>query len=136
MVHAKTAVVDGEVTLIGSSNLDPLSMRRNYELNLLVADAATGAAMRAMFAADLREATRIDPTAWRRRPVWQRVLETAAGLFRPNLVKGRRHRHRARVARDRPPPRDSPHTEALRGHSQGAIIDDEGPPLRYDVVRR
>lgn len=85
MLHAKTAVVDGEVTLIGSSNLDPLSMRRNYELNLVVADAATGAAMREMFAADLREATRIDPEAWSRRSAWQRVLETAAGLFRPNL---------------------------------------------------
>ncbi len=85
MLHAKTAVVDGEVTLIGSSNLDPLSMRRNYELNLVVADAATGAAMNEMFAADLREATRIDPEAWRRRPPWQRVLEASASLFRPNL---------------------------------------------------
>jgi cardiolipin synthase len=85
MLHAKTAVVDGEVTMIGSSNLDPLSMRRNYELNLVVADEVTGAAMREMFAADLREATRIDAEAWRRRPAWQRTLETAAGLFGPNL---------------------------------------------------
>src|SRR5262249_23770029 len=60
MVHAKTAVVDGEVTLVGSSNLDPLSMRRNYELNLLVADPVTGEGMRAMFAQDLKTATRID----------------------------------------------------------------------------
>jgi cardiolipin synthase len=85
MLHAKTAVVDGEVTMIGSSNLDPLSMRRNYELNLVVADPVTGAAMREMFAADLREATRIDADEWRRRPAWQRALETAASLFRPNL---------------------------------------------------
>src|SRR5262249_1560511 len=85
MLHAKTAVVDGEVTMIGSSNLDPLSMRRNYELNLVIADDATGAAMREMFAADLREATRIDADQWRRRPAWQRALEAAAGLFGPNL---------------------------------------------------
>jgi len=85
MLHAKTAVVDGEVTLVGSSNLDPLSMRRNYELNLLVADPLTGAAMRAMFARDLESATRVDPQAWRRRPVWQRALENAASLLSPNL---------------------------------------------------
>jgi cardiolipin synthase A/B len=85
MLHAKTAVVDGEVTMIGSSNLDPLSMRRNYELNLVVADKATGTAMREMFAADLREATRIDAEAWRRRPAWQRALETVASLFQPTL---------------------------------------------------
>ena len=85
MVHAKTAVVDGEVTLVGSSNLDPLSMRRNYELNLLVADPETGAAMRGMFARDLATATRVDPVAWRRRPAWQRVIEKAASWFSPNL---------------------------------------------------
>ena len=85
MLHAKTAVVDGEVTLVGSSNLDPLSMRRNYELNLLVADPVTGAGMREMFARDLDAATRVDPAVWRRRPAWQRVIERAASWFGPNL---------------------------------------------------
>ena len=50
MLHAKTAVVDGLVTLVGSSNLDPLSLRRNYELNLLVGDPETGRRMRELFA--------------------------------------------------------------------------------------
>jgi cardiolipin synthase len=85
MLHAKTAVVDGEVTMIGSSNLDPLSMSRNYELNLVIADEVTGAGMREMFASDLREATRIDAAAWQRRPAWQRVLEAGAGLFARGL---------------------------------------------------
>ena len=53
--------------------------------NLVVADKATGTAMREMFAADLREATRVDADVWRHRPVWQRTLEAAAGLFGPNL---------------------------------------------------
>jgi cardiolipin synthase len=66
MLHAKTAVVDGVVTLVGSSNLDPLSLHRNYELNALVADPQTGSAMRELFAADLLTA---------------RVAEAAATLF-------------------------------------------------------
>ena len=85
MLHAKTAVADGEVTMVGSSNLDPLSVRRNYELNLLIADAATGGEMRDMFASDLRSATRVDPAAWRRRPVWQRIVQAGASVLGPTL---------------------------------------------------
>ena len=85
MVHAKTAVADGEISLVGSSNLDPLSMTRNYELNLLLADAATGAAMREMFERDLHGAREVDPRFWAKRPLWQRVTETAVAIFDDNL---------------------------------------------------
>jgi len=81
MLHAKTAVVDGVVALVGSSNLDPLSLRRNYELNALVADPATGAAMRALFASDLEKATPVLLEEWRRRPLRARAAEAAARLF-------------------------------------------------------
>ena len=85
MVHAKTAVADGEIALVGSSNLDPLSMTRNYELNLLVADARTGAEMRAMFGRDLHGARRIVPSEWARRPLWQKAAEAAVQIFDGNL---------------------------------------------------
>ncbi len=85
MVHAKTAVADGEIVLVGSSNLDPLSMTRNYEFNLLLADAATGGAMRAMFARDLHGAREVKPAAWARRPLWQRLTESAVAVFDDNL---------------------------------------------------
>jgi cardiolipin synthase A/B len=80
MLHAKTAVVDGLVTLVGSSNLDPLSLRRNFELNLLVGDPETGRRMRELFAADLRGAARVDPAEWRRRPRGARIAEALATL--------------------------------------------------------
>jgi len=78
MLHAKTVVVDGAITLVGSSNLDPLSLRRNYELNVLVGDPATGSRMREIFASDLRGATRVDPGEWRRRPFRARAAEALA----------------------------------------------------------
>ena len=80
MIHAKTAVADGEIALVGSSNLDPLSMRLNFELNLAVVDAQTGADMRAMFERDLTEARAVIPSAWSRRPLWQKAAERAAAL--------------------------------------------------------
>ncbi len=85
MIHAKTAVMDGELTLVGSSNLDPLSMHRNYELNLLVADPVTGSRMREMFERDLAHATRIELSSWRRRPAWQRLVESIGALFGSSL---------------------------------------------------
>jgi cardiolipin synthase len=85
MVHAKTAVVDSEIVLVGSSNLDPLSMSRNYELNLLLADAATGQSMSEMFRRDLDGAREIRLETWSRRPLWQKVAESLAGVFDDNL---------------------------------------------------
>ena len=85
MVHAKTAVADESIVLVGSSNLDPLSMTRNFELNLLLADAATGARMGAMFEDDLSGAREIYPDEWSRRPWWQKTAETLAGFFDGNL---------------------------------------------------
>ena len=85
MLHAKTAVADGLVTLVGSSNLDPFSLRRNYELNLLVGDPETGRRMRELFASDLEGAARVDPAEWRQRPRSARLAEAlatfAASLF-------------------------------------------------------
>ena len=85
MVHAKTAVADGEISIVGSSNLDPLSMTRNYELNLVVADATTGAAMHEMFERDLCGAREVDPRQWAKRPLWQRAAESAVAIFDDNL---------------------------------------------------
>lgn len=81
MLHAKTAVVDGAISMIGSSNLDPLSLHRNYELNVLVASSRTGREMRELFASDLEHAHRIDLAEWRRRPLVYRLAERAASLF-------------------------------------------------------
>jgi len=85
MIHAPTAVMDGKLTLVGSSNLDPLSMHRNYELNLLVADVDTGEHMREMFERDLESATRIELASWRERPRWQRLAESIGALFSSSL---------------------------------------------------
>ncbi len=81
MLHAKTAVVDRLVALVGSSNLDPLSLRRNFEMNVLIADPETGSAMSALFAADLENAAPVSSADWQRRPLRARAAESAATLF-------------------------------------------------------
>jgi cardiolipin synthase len=46
ILHAKTMTVDGEVTLIGSANMDRRSFDLNYENNILLCDETLTAAMR------------------------------------------------------------------------------------------
>jgi cardiolipin synthase len=81
MLHAKTAVVDGVISLVGSSNLDPLSLHRNYELNVLVGDPTAGARMRELFAGDLTQAMRVEADEWRRRSWRAKAAEWLASLF-------------------------------------------------------
>lgn len=81
MLHAKTAVVDGAISMIGSSNLDPLSLHRNYELNVLVASTKTGTEMEQLFASDLEHAHPISLEEWKSRPLLHRLAERAAALF-------------------------------------------------------
>jgi cardiolipin synthase A/B len=85
MLHAKTIVVDGVISMIGSSNLDPLSLHRNYELNVLVGDPRTGMTMRKLFRDDLDQATQVNPSDWARRPLRARIAERIASVFSFNL---------------------------------------------------
>lgn len=48
-LHAKTLLVDDELVMIGSANLDPRSIRLNVELGLLIESPALAAEIRACF---------------------------------------------------------------------------------------
>ncbi len=53
ILHAKTAVIDGHWSTVGSSNLDSMSLRRNLEVNAVLDDVTFGAAMERLFNEDL-----------------------------------------------------------------------------------
>ncbi len=81
-LHAKTSVVDDQWSVIGSANLDHLSLFVNHELVLLARDAALAVALREVYRGDLVEAEEVRPTVWRRRGWRQRALETLGRAFR------------------------------------------------------
>lgn len=53
MMHAKTSVVDGRWVRIGSTDLNPLGVAINYELDVVVEDPVLGAQAEEMFLEDL-----------------------------------------------------------------------------------
>ncbi|TWB11814.1 cardiolipin synthase [Nitrospirillum amazonense] len=80
ILHAKTAVIDGDWSTVGSSNLDWRSVAFNNEINAVVLGAGFGREMEAMFQHDLTHARAIEPEAWRHRGLDERLGEWGARL--------------------------------------------------------
>ncbi len=79
VLHAKLIVAD-DIVYVGSSNLDPRSLRINFEIMLRIENAALAAAARQQFEADLAQrAIPITRDALRqRRSWWQRLGQRLA----------------------------------------------------------
>jgi cardiolipin synthase A/B len=80
VLHAKTAVIDGGWSAVGSSNLDWRSVVFNNEVDALILDAAFAKKMEAMFADDVAASREIDARQWARRPFSERLDEWWAKL--------------------------------------------------------
>lgn len=85
MMHAKTMVVDGIWTTVGSSNFDDRSFRLNDEVNVNVYDEPVAAQMEAIFFDDLAKSVEITSRKWLRRPVFDRLKESIAGVLKRQL---------------------------------------------------
>ena len=81
MMHAKTLVVDGVFSSVGTLNFDNRSLAFNDESNLLVLDAAIGATMERIFLEDLRFSREIELATFRDRGWTQKLREQGANLI-------------------------------------------------------
>jgi cardiolipin synthase A/B len=81
VLHAKTAVIDGIWSAVGSSNLDWRSVLYNSEIDAVVLDRTFGDSMEAMFQADVAASHAIEPAAWARRPIGERLWEWGASVW-------------------------------------------------------
>jgi len=84
-VHAKTLVIDGKMSMIGTANMDYRSFELNFEVNALVYDKKFSANMRDVFLNDLQSAKKINVNDWYKRPFYFQLLEKIARLFSPSL---------------------------------------------------
>ena len=85
ILHAKTLVADGLVSLVGSTNLDFRSFLFNAECDLLMMDSPTGALMEKAFLADLETAVEILLPNWRRRSWIKKAGDRVARWLSPLL---------------------------------------------------
>jgi cardiolipin synthase A/B len=85
VLHAKSLVADGYVSVVGSTNLDFRSFLFNAECNLVVFDAAFAMKLERAFAADLAHSVEITQDAWNRRSAAHRAGDRLARLLSPLL---------------------------------------------------
>lgn len=81
LLHAKTALIDGVWSTIGSTNLDWRSFISNQEINAVILGQEFGAQMQTMFEKDLESSKQITLEAWRNRSIGSRIKERAARLW-------------------------------------------------------
>lgn len=92
MIHAKTAVVDGYWSRVGSTNLNVASWLTNCELDVLIEDRDFGREMQEMFLADLENATEITlnekhrPRAQKRADRGPKTSSASSARFAPSAI--------------------------------------------------
>jgi cardiolipin synthase A/B len=82
VLHAKTIVVDGRTSVVGSTNLDYRSIEYNLELSAIVRNETFGGQMQDLFENDVRYSKKISPSEWRKRPYWDRFVQWSVSRAR------------------------------------------------------
>ncbi|OQM76467.1 phospholipase D-like domain-containing protein [Manganibacter manganicus] len=83
--HSKLLVVDSSWAFVGSSNLDPRSLRLNFEIDLEVLDAGFAGKIEARIEAALRTAVEVTLPELRARPFVTRLIDRILWLGSPYL---------------------------------------------------
>ncbi len=85
LLHTKSILIDDQLALVGTLNLDGRSLWLNFEVTLLVDSPEFSVALAQVQHYYLECAYRLDAEVWRKRPTRNRVLENFFYLFSPLL---------------------------------------------------
>ena len=81
VMHAKTAVIDGVWSTVGSTNLDSFSLLSDDEVNAVILSSEFAVEMERMFAEDIAQSDQIQCDKWQKRSILQKIKESFAHLF-------------------------------------------------------
>lgn len=85
LLHTKSVTIDGEISLFGSLNLDPRSMRLNFEISLAIYNRGFAAQLRTLQQQYIDSSQLMNLEVWDARPNSQRFAENCARLLGPLL---------------------------------------------------
>lgn len=84
-VHAKTMVIDQQLAIVGTANMDIRSFDLNFEVNAIVYNEELAIELTKAFYDDLKLSIKIDNAEWQKRPKGTQLIEKIAGLLSPLL---------------------------------------------------
>ncbi|WP_456272702.1 cardiolipin synthase [Bacillus sp. AK031] len=84
-IHAKTIVVDGELSSVGTANIDVRSFRLNFEVNAFIYDVDLSKELGSIFLNDIKLSRELTMEEYLKRPLWIRFKESISRLLSPIL---------------------------------------------------
>lgn len=85
LLHTKSVVADGKMSMFGTVNLDMRSLWLNYEVALFVYDDSFSGDLRNLLQGYIEQSIALDPEAWAQRPFLHRLMENTMRMFSPLL---------------------------------------------------
>lgn len=85
LIHSKTMVIDQNIVIIGTANMDIRSFDLNFEVNAVIYDEGKASQMREIFFGDVADSELVNREEWEKRPVWLQLVEKVARLMSPLL---------------------------------------------------
>lgn len=84
-IHSKLMVIDDELTITGSANMDVRSFEHNFEIDAFIYNKDTALQAKEIFLDDMTYCDTIDLETWNKRPRHKRFAESFLRLFTPLL---------------------------------------------------
>ncbi|MGL9733479.1 MAG: cardiolipin synthase [Symbiopectobacterium sp.] len=85
LLHTKSVLVDGQLSLVGTVNLDMRSLWLNFEITLVIDDDSFGSDLACVQEDYIARSRLMDESKWQQRPYWQRIVERLFYFFSPFL---------------------------------------------------
>ena len=85
LLHTKSVLVDNQLSLVGTVNLDMRSLWLNFEITTVIDDAQFAKSLSQLLKQYLSQSEEINIQKWNKRPIWQRVIERLFYFFAPLL---------------------------------------------------
>ncbi len=85
LLHTKSVLVDNQLGLVGTVNLDMRSLWLNFEVTLVIDDDGFGRDLALVQNEYINQSRLIDRQRWQKRAWWQRIIERLFYFFSPLL---------------------------------------------------
>lgn len=85
LLHTKSVLIDNQLSLVGTVNLDMRSLWLNFEITTVIDDTEFANNLKKLLQKYLIQSKQIPLTTWLKRPFWQHIIERLFYFFAPLL---------------------------------------------------
>jgi cardiolipin synthase len=84
-IHSKTLVIDDEIAIIGSANIDLRSFEQNFEVSAFIYNETHSKHLKELFISDMKVSKKLSYFKWSNRPRYRKIIQALARLLSPIL---------------------------------------------------